>query len=183
MAQKATIFKAQMQISDMDRHYYNNHNITLARHPSETDERMMMRVLAFAMYASEALSFANGLSSDDEPDLWEKDLTGAISLWIKVGRPDEKHIKKACSRSKEVVIVSYGVTSADLWWSSIKQAHQFTNLTVINVASATSKTLIGLVERGMDLQWTKQDGTIWLSCKNNTEEMHFSTVKKSVATP
>ena len=91
MALKATIFKADLQIADMDRNYYHDHALTVARHPSETDERMMVRLLAFAQNAHEALSFANGLSTDDEPDLWQKDLTGAIELWIDVGLPDERN--------------------------------------------------------------------------------------------
>ena len=92
MALKATIFKAELQIADMDRNYYHDHALTIARHPSETDERMMVRVLAYALHAHEALSFGKGLSTDDEPDLWQKDLTGAIELWIDVGQPDEKRI-------------------------------------------------------------------------------------------
>ncbi len=95
MALKATIFKAGLQIADMDRNYYHDHTLTIARHPSETDERMMMRLLAFALHADPALSFGKGLGSDDEPDLWQKDLTGAIAAWIDVGQPDEKRLRKA----------------------------------------------------------------------------------------
>ena len=90
MALKATIFKADLQIADMDRNHYGNHALTLARHPSETDERMMVRLLAFAIHADEQLSFGKGLSTEDEPDLWQKDLTGAIERWIDVGLPDER---------------------------------------------------------------------------------------------
>ena len=89
MAIKATIFKADCQIVDMDRHYYQDHSLTLARHPSETDERMMLRLLAFAYHASDTLAFTRGLSSSDEPDLWQKDLTGTIERWIELGQPDE----------------------------------------------------------------------------------------------
>ena len=104
MALKATIFKADVTIADMDRHYYQSHALTLARHPSETDERMMIRLLAFIVNAQEALTFGKGLSSDDEPDVWQKDLTGAIELWIEVGHPDEKRILKACGRASQVLI-------------------------------------------------------------------------------
>jgi len=102
MALNATIFKAVLQIADMDRNYYRDHALTIARHPSETDERMMVRLLAFVLHAHEALSFGKGLSADGEPDLWQKDLTGAIELWIDVGQPDEKSIRKACGRAKQV---------------------------------------------------------------------------------
>ena len=99
MATGATIFKAELQIADLDRHYYHDHTLTLARHPSETDERMMVRLLAFVLHAHETLSFGNGLSTCDEPDLWQKDLTGAVQFWIDVGLPDEKMIRKACGRA------------------------------------------------------------------------------------
>ena len=118
MALKATIFKAGLQIADMGRNYYHDHALTLARHPSETSERMMVRLLAFALNASETLTFGKGLSTDDEPDLWQKDLTGAIDLWIDVGLPDEKSIRKACGRAAQVRIYSYGGRNAELWWSA-----------------------------------------------------------------
>ena len=108
MAIKATVFKAAIQIADMSCYYYADHALTLARHPSETDERMMVRLLAFALYADDALIFGNGMSSGEEPDLWSKDLTGAIECWIEVGLPDERIIRKASGRADEVVVVSYG---------------------------------------------------------------------------
>jgi len=113
MASNSTIFKATLQISDMGRQYYQDHTLTLARHPSETDERMMVRLLAFALHAHEALSFGRGLSSEEEPALWLKDLTGAIDLWIEVGQPDEKTIRQACGRAKQVCIYTYGGRGAD----------------------------------------------------------------------
>jgi hypothetical protein len=100
MALKSTIYKAELQIADMDRHYYAQHSLTLAKHPSETEERLMVRLIAFALFANESLTFGKGLSDDDEPDLWQKDLTGAIELWMNVGLPDEREIRKACGRAK-----------------------------------------------------------------------------------
>jgi uncharacterized protein YaeQ len=115
MALKATIYKAELQIADMDRNYYQEHLLTLARHPSETDERMMIRLLAFAIHASDALTFTKGLFDTEEPDLWQKDLTGAIELWIEVGQPDDKRLMKACGRSEHVVVYSYSATS-HIWY-------------------------------------------------------------------
>src|SRR5690349_13995108 len=100
MALKSIIYKAELHVSDMDRNYFGQHSLTVAKHPSETEERMMVRVLAFACHAAERLEFGRGLSADDEPDLWQKDLTGSIQLWIDVGLPDEKLLRKACGRSK-----------------------------------------------------------------------------------
>src|SRR5690242_20968621 len=104
MALNATICKAALQVSDMDRHYYAEHALTLARHPAETDERMMVRVLAFALNPHEHLEFGKGLSATDEPDLWQKDLTGAIKHWIEVGQPDDKHLLRACGRAGRVTV-------------------------------------------------------------------------------
>ena len=88
MAIKSTIFKIDLQITDLDRNYYQTHALTIARHPSETDERMIVRVIAFALHAHASLEFGKGLSAEDEPDLWRRDLTGTIEQWIEVGLPD-----------------------------------------------------------------------------------------------
>jgi uncharacterized protein YaeQ len=138
MALKATIFKAELNIANMDRHYYQTHALTIARHPSETDERMMVRLLAFALHAGDALQFSKGLSDDDEPDLWQKDLIGGIELWIDLGQPDEKRIRKACGRARQVVIYSYSGSSADIWWRQTgEQLQRFANLTVITQHETT----------------------------------------------
>lgn len=179
MALKATIFKADLQVADMDRHYYADHALTIARHPSETDERMMMRVLAFALHANEALAFGKGLSSEDEPDLWQKDLTGAIDLWIEVGQPDEKRILKACGRSSRVVIYSYSSTS-HLWWNQIAaKLDRAKNLQVVNIASASSNALAKLAQRNMQLQCTVQEGQIWLSGGEETVQLEPEFLKQS----
>jgi len=168
VALKATIYKAELVIADMDRNYYADHNLTLARHPSETDERMMVRLLAFALYAEEGLGFGKGLCVDDEPDLWRKDLTGAIERWIDVGQPDEKWIRKACGRAGEVVVVSYG-RAADVWWSGIRdKLTRLTNLTVLNLPADVAPALARLTDRGMRLQCTIQDGQLWMTNGRDT---------------
>ncbi len=163
MALKATIFKAAVQIADMDRNYYQNHALTLARHPSETDERMLIRVLAFCRQANEALSFTRGLSTDDEPDLWQHDLTGRVELWIDIGQPDEKRIRKACGRAEQVHVYCHSGHSAELWWQKNRdKLERFDNLTVVNVDAGASQSLARLAQRSMQLQCTIQDGQIWL---------------------
>jgi uncharacterized protein YaeQ len=163
MALKATIYKAELQIADMDRNYYQEHGLTLARHPSETDERMMVRLLAFALHASEALTFTKGLFDTDEPDLWQKDLTGAIQLWIEVGQPDEKRLMKACGRAEKVIVYSYSATS-HIWYKAIaNKLERAKNLTVINIPAEASAQLQQLATRNMQLQCTVQDGQVWLT--------------------
>ena len=177
MALKSTIFKADVQISDMDRHYYAQHVLTIARHPSETDERMMMRVLAFVLHASESLSFAKGLSSDDEPDLWQKDLTGAIELWIEVGLPDEKRILKACGRSAQVIVYTYP-NNSPIWWNGIgNRIERAKNLRVINVPNETSTALAKLAQRNMQFQCTIQDGQIWITANEESVQIDLTSWK------
>ena len=116
MAVKATIFKAELQVNDMDRNYYQGHSLTIAQHPSETEARVMVRLLAFALNASESLTFGRGLSTDDEPDLWARDLTGQIELWIETGQPDEQRIRKACGRAGQVIVYTFSGRGAGIWW-------------------------------------------------------------------
>ena len=159
MAIKSTIYKVDLQVTDMDRNYYQAHNLTLAKHPSETDERVMVRLIGFAMYASEALIFGKGLSDDEEPDLWQKDLTGAIELWMDVGLPTEKDIRKAAGRARQVVVVLYGGRIADMWWEqNSKGLLKLNNLTVINLAD--TQALADIASRSMDISCTIQDGQI-----------------------
>ena len=163
MAIKSTIFKVNLQIADMERHYYADHALTLARHPSETDERMMVRLLVFALHAHPYLEFGQGMTADDEADLWQKDLTGAIELWIDVGLPDEKLIRKACGRANQVIVYTYGGRTAEMWFAqNSSQFERLKNLTVINLPSATTRALALLAQRTMQLQCTIQDGQVWL---------------------
>lgn len=161
MALKSTIYKAELQVSDMDRHYYATHALTLAQHPSETEERLMVRLLAFALYADQALEFGRGLSSDDEPDLWRKSLSGEIELWIELGQPDDARIRKACGRAREVVIVNYSGRGADLWWEKHRAVlARIGNLTVLDIGSATVAALTAIANRTLRLQSMVQDGQI-----------------------
>jgi uncharacterized protein YaeQ len=164
MAIKATVFKANLQIADMERHYYQDHALTLAQHPSETEERMMVRLLAFALHAHEHLEFGQGMTDEDAADLWLKDLTGAIELWIDVGIPDEKLIRKACGRARQVIVYSYGGRVADMWYAqNSAQFERQKNLTIINLPPESTRELPKLVQRTMNLQCTIQDGQVWLS--------------------
>lgn len=172
MALRATVFKAQLAVSDMDRDRHATHLLIIARHPSETDERMMIRVLMFALHSSDSLAFGRGLSDVDEPDLIDRDLTGTIEVWIEVGLPDERAILKACGRARRVVVMAYG-HSVDLWWKGVAGGlARARNLEVIRVAGDESRALAALTERQMDLQVTIQDGLVWFSTPKTTVEVH-----------
>ena len=170
MAPKATVVKAELQVSDMDRHYYATHALTLAQHPSETDLRLMVRLLAFALHADERLEFGRGLGNEDEPDLWRRDYTGDIELWIDLGQPDESRVKKACARARQVVVVNYAGNSADLWWGRVGPAlRRLANLTVIDLPGAAVEQLPALLHRGMRLNCMIQDGEVHLLGEHSGE--------------
>jgi uncharacterized protein YaeQ len=176
MAIKSTIYKATLQVADMDRHYYADHPLTIARHPSETDERMMIRCLAFALNAGESLAFGKGLSDADEPDLWQRDLTGAIQLWIEVGQPDEKRILRACGRADRVLVYAYS-NSTPLWWKPIAaKLERARNLTVIAIPAPVAAALARLASRAMDLQCTIHEGEIWMRNEQAAVRVELSTL-------
>lgn len=165
MALKATVCKAHIQLADMDRQHYQDLSLTLARHPSETDERMMIRVLAFACHASDDLHFTRGLSSDNEPELWECDLTGNIRLWIDLGLPDEDRIRKACARADQVVLYVYGdERSVQPWWQRVQgKLQRFDNLRVWQLPTEQTLALAQLASRSITLQCNIQEGQIMLT--------------------
>ncbi|HET7548659.1 MAG TPA: YaeQ family protein [Usitatibacter sp.] len=159
MALKSTIFRIELGVADIDRAYYRDHSLTLARHPSETDERLMMRVLAFAWHADEALEFGRGLSAEDEPDLVRRDLTGAIEEWIEVGLPDEREVRKACGRSSAVHVIAYGGRAVELWWNAARETlGRQERLSVTEVPTEASRALAALADRSMRVQVTIQEG-------------------------
>ncbi len=171
MALSATIFKINLQIADMDSHYYQSHALTLARHPSETDERMMVRLLGFMLYASDSLAFGKGLSAEDEPALWQKDLTGSIELWLDVGLPEERDLRKACGRAKQVTLLAYG-RSAETWWNQIRdKVQRLKNLTVLYLPAAQTAALAQLASRSLELQCTIQDELIMVTTEAGTAQI------------
>ena len=128
MATKSTIFKANVQIADIDHSYYADHALTLARHPSETDERMMVRLVALALNAHQlqsqlagdgTLGFGAGLSNPDDPDVFLRDFTGRTRLWVEVGQPEEKPVIRACGKADEVLVYAFS-HSAEIWWRGIE---------------------------------------------------------------
>lgn len=161
MAANAIIYKTALNIANMDSHYYAQHNFTLAKHPSENEYRLMVRLIAFVLNASDDLVFCKGISQDDEPDLWQKALDGDIKLWIDLGQPDEKRIKKACGRSEKVIIYTYQEGSASAWWKQTEKVlKRFKNLWVVNLS--IDGDLDSLAKRAMALQCNISDGELTL---------------------
>lgn len=180
MALRSTIYKADLHIADNDRGYYASHAVTVARHPSETDERMMVRILAYALHATadDDLAFARGLSDTDEPDLWRRDLTGHIVQWLETGLPDDRRILKACSRSDEVIVLAYG-RNVPVWWQGIKgKLSRTRKLRAFSLSVEGTSALAGLAERSMDLHFSVQDATVFVSSDTGT-----ATVTLEALTP
>lgn len=172
MAANATIFKATLQVADVDHGYYASHALMLARHPSETDERMMVRLAALALHAHKldsvcngdgTLAFGAGLSDPDEPDIWLRDFTGQTRLWVEVGQPDDKPLMKACGKADEVVLFCFH-HAAEIWWRGMQaKLSRARNLAVFRIPAATSQQLATIAKRSMQLQATVQDGVLTLS--------------------
>lgn len=164
MAQKSTIYKVELSVSDMDRHYYETHKLTVAKHPSETDERLMVRILAFALNAHEHLEMTKGLSTDGEPDIWQKSLSGALELSVALGLPSEKVVRQSCGKADKVIVYPYGGRTAEIWWDKIKNSTtRFDNLQVINFSADDTDALAKLASRTMRLQVNIQDGDVMVS--------------------
>ncbi|KIN71086.1 YaeQ family protein [Sulfitobacter guttiformis] len=168
MAQKATIYKVELSVSDMDRNYYETHKLTVAKHPSETDERLMVRLVAFALNATEQLELTKGLSTDDEPDIWQKSLSDELELWVALGLPSEKVVRQSCGKSDRVIVYCYGGRPAEVWWDKIKNSTtRFDNLSVINFSEKETIDLAKLAGRSMRLQVNIQDEEVMVSADDS----------------
>src|SRR5690606_15259283 len=179
MALKSTIHRVELAIADIERGYYQDHTLTLARHPSETEERLMVRLLAFAMHAHPALGFGAGLSDVEEPDLWLRDDTGAIELWIEVGLPDERRLRRACGRARQVVAISYGRNAA-LWWRQQQHAlARLDRLTVVELPVQPTLALAALARRTMRVQANASEGLWWIGSEDGSVSVEPSLLKQA----
>jgi uncharacterized protein YaeQ len=182
MALKSTVYKAALQLADLDRALYADHNLTLALHPSETEERLMVRLLAFALEASAddrrgSLQFARGLSDTDEPDLWQRDLTGQLVHWVEVGQPDARRLARASGRAERVSIYAYG-SSVPIWWAGIENdVARLANLAVHRIDSEESRALAALAVRSMQVQVTVQEGHVWFAVGERSVEIRPRVLK------
>lgn len=181
MALKSTIYKADLSVADLDRNVYADFPLTLALHPSETEERLMVRVVAFALFADEYLASGPGISTPEEPDLWQRDLTGRIERWIEIGLPDDKHIARASGRADEVVVVAYG-RGVDMWWKGIEsKLTRFPKLSVLRIADNTCKELTAMAHRNMKLAATIQEGHVLLAADAGSVDVAIETLKAAEA--
>lgn len=179
MALKSTVYKANINIANMDDNYYDDVSLTLAKHPSETTERLMLRVVAYLLNVHPDLTFGKGISDEDEAALWQVSPDDQIELWIELGQIDEKRLKKACNQAKKVKLYCYG-SSADAWWQQQKAIKQFDKLSIEKFSTETSEALAALADRTMNLQCSIQDGQLWLTCGDDTVLVETSTLKPAL---
>ncbi len=176
MALRSTIYKAELNVADNDRSYYGSHAATLARHPSETEERLMVRLLAYGLHvdANEGLVFARGLSDAEEPALWEHDLSGQLLHWLEVGLPDDRRMLKASARADRVTVVAYG-RNVGVWWNGVKdKITRARNISVYALDAAGTEELAKLAGRGMTVNLNIQDGTVWASSEQGEATIEVS---------
>lgn len=172
MAISATIFKVALSIADMDRHYYGEHLLTIARHPSESDKRMMLRIIAFAMSGNEQLTFTKGLSDVELPDIWQKNYSDVIEHWIELGQPSEQRIKKGCNQSQAMSIFSYHSNAFEQWWKKEQNALAARkNLSIITIPEDIGEQLADKVNRQMSIQCSIQDTQVWLNLDGESFEL------------
>ena len=177
MALKATIYKANIELADMDRNYYDSLQLTIAQHPSETPQRLMVRLMAYLLNAHPDLRFGKGVSDEDEAAIWQINYSDEINLWIELGQLDEKRLKKACNQAKAVKLYCYG-SSVNTWWSQVAQnLISFDRLTIEQFEFSTCEKLVSLLARNMDFQCSIQDGQLWLTAGDETLLIETTTLK------
>lgn len=180
MALKSTIFKLDLTVADITRGYYEDHSLTIARHPSETDLRMLVRIVTFALNASENLQFTKGLSTSDEPDIWEKSLTGEISHWIDLGQPLEKRIRQSCSKADRVSIYSYQKSTAKMWYDSVKDTvERFKSLSVTHLVLSDEKVVERIIDRTMKLNCVIEDEQLMLTSDKENLTIELQRLKNA----
>jgi len=174
MAIGASIYKVNLNLSNFNTHYYHDFNLTMAKHPSENEARMMFRLAAFCYCAHEDLEFTKGLSTQDEPELWQKDLTGDILHWIELGQPDEKRIKQAAGKSRKVSIFTTNPNSALEWESKIKKKVSSDKVNIYHLDVTDNGPIDRFVEKSMILSCTLEDNLMHLS--NDRERIGIQVI-------
>lgn len=178
MALKSTVYKAQVAIANLNIHHYSDYSLTLAKHPSETELRLMIRLLAFSLLAQEELQFTKGLSDDAEPDMWKINHDGSIEHWVELGLPDERRIRQICGRAHHVSIYTYHGKQAEQWYETIaRKLDRFDHLNIIHFIYEDAQVLENFINKGMKLNFTIEDNDIWLATESDRTCINFKTAK------
>ncbi len=179
MALGATVCKAFIDVSDIDRGYYESRSITIAQHPSETPARMMVRLLAWVLFAGDKTEFGRGLSTEGEPAVYETNDAGDIARWIEVGCPDIKTLRKAAGKSEDVVVLAYDEARIEPWWQSRKgDMSKIDKLSVRWISDTDLEKLADMAGRNMKFAATVQDGVVWLADDSHNIEIEVMTLMR-----
>lgn len=177
MAQKPTIYKQRISVSDLQRNYYDTLNLTIALHPSETEQRLMARVLAYVINAQPDLNFTKGLSTVDEPDIWVRELDEQIALWIDIGEPAFNRIKKATRKSKQLRVYSFN-TKSDTWWQQCQSKMAMLEVSIYRFESSSIESFAKLLERTMDYSITITEGAAYIATKQGECEVSWQPLQE-----
>jgi len=178
VALKTTVFKFNIALSDINRNIFDSLNLTVARHPSETDERMLARVLAFCINSEEHLKFCRGLSASDEPDLWLRTLDDRIEQWIDVGEPDAERIRKASRISSAVKVYSFNArTRSDVWWQKTRENIKSINISVYRFDWPDMQAVAQQIQRTMSLSVMISGDSLYISTEQGEFEVHLVTLQ------
>ncbi len=170
MARKAAIHRAQIELSHVDRGVYGEIRVTVARHPSETSERMLARLLAFALRHEEGLEFGRGVSTPEEPDAWSRDPDGRIRQWIEVGQPDAQRLVKAARQSERATLFAFG-SGVERWRRAQLEGRPLPpNLHVARIDDAFLDALASSLDRTLRWTLTVSEGALFLAQDGATHE-------------
>jgi uncharacterized protein YaeQ len=162
MALKPTIYKAQIELADSDRNCFESLSLTLAKHPSETLERMVVRLLAYCLSCTRGLEFTKGISTADEPDLWVHSDTGEIQNWIEVGHPETPRLRKACGRARQVSVYAFAKSTPTWWRLNSEALNALPHFQVWQLDWAEVQAAANLIERTVQLNASIVGGIIYL---------------------
>lgn len=179
MALGATVCKAFVDISDIDRGFYDSRTLTIAQHPSETPARMMLRLMAWILFAGDKTEFGRGLSTEGEPDVFETNDAGDISRWIEVGCPDIKTLRRAAGKSEDVVVIAYDEARIEPWWHARKgDLSKIDKLSVRWISDEDLEKIAAMAARNMKFAATLQDGVIWIADESRNIEIEIKTLMR-----
>lgn len=179
MALGATVCKAFVDISDIDRGFYESRALTIAQHPSETPARMMLRLMAWILFAGDKTEFGRGLSTDGDPDVFETNDAGDIYRWIEVGCPDIKTLRRAAGKSEDVVVIAYDEARIEPWWQSRKgDLSKIDKLSVRWISDEDLEKIAAMAARNMKFAATLQDGVIWIADESRNIEIEIKTLMR-----
>jgi len=168
MALSATIHSFAIRLADADRGVYETLNLRVARHPSETEEYLLTRVLAYCLEYAEGIGFSKGLSDTDEPAIAVRDLTGVMLSWIDIGAPEAPRLHKAAKTARRVAVYAHRDVAAWLARLGGERIHRAELIEVFAVDKALIAALVQRLSRRMEFDLSVAERTLYVSIGEET---------------